>query len=156
MMVLTSEGKSSNVSYTEETLREAGRNLSTDAQIDLSAVCKLLHAAETSNKSTNERLDTYCPTSENYNIDVIIQTLKKCGYDSKQISLRKDIPSANEYLFGYIINTGGHWFSICKINEYYYWKNSTDKNIYKITDIGTLFDNGGRLSNLFNKIEDLM
>jgi hypothetical protein len=141
--------KSSNIVYTEETLREAGRNLSTDAQIDLSAVCKLLHATERSNKSTDEQLDTYCPTSENYNIDVIIQTLKKCGYDSKQISLRTDIPSANDYLFGYIINTGGHWFSICKIKSDYYWKNSTDPNINKITNIGTLFDNGGRLSNLF-------
>lgn len=143
--------KSSDKSYTEESLREAGRNLSTDAQIDLSAVCKLLHATEKSNKSTDEQLDTYCPDDENYNIDVIIQTLKKCGYDSKQISLRKDITSANKYLFGYIINTGAHWFSICKISSDYYWKNSTDPNIYKITDIGTLFDNGGRLSNLFNK-----
>jgi hypothetical protein len=142
--------KSSNKSYTEQSLREAGRNLSTDAKIDLRAVCKLLHATENANNSTNDPETTYCPDDENYNIDVIIQTLKKCGYDSKQISLRKDTTSANEYLFGYIINTGAHWFSICKINSDYYWKNSTDPNIHKITDIGTLFMKGGRLSHLFN------
>ena len=104
---------------TKYTLQEAklagGKDLLISKPFFLSRFCKYLADIEFIQPTViNE--DTYCPENENYDVNVIEQALRYCGFPIDSLNIADDSfinDGANNDLVGYIINYGrGHWVSL--------------------------------------------